>query len=141
MATASVYLNFAGNTEVAFNFYKKVFGGEFGPLQRFKDGGMDNVPTTDQNKIMHMSLPIGENMVLHGSDTIDSMGLKLVIGNNSYIMLQTKSKEESDKFYAALSVGGTAQMPMQETFWGAYFGSFADQFGVQWMIDFEKNPQ
>jgi PhnB protein len=141
MAKVSLYLNFPGNTEEAFNFYKSVFKGDLGPIQRFKDGGMNNAPTADLNKIMHISLPIGENLTIHGTDTIESMGQKLVVGNNAHIMLEVKSKEEADRFYQALSAGGKDQMPMQDTFWGAYFGSFTDRFGVQWMIDFEKNPQ
>lgn len=141
MVKVSVYLNFPGNTEEAFKFYQSVFGGDIGPIQRMKDGGMTNVPPADLNKVMHISLPISENLSLHGTDTVKSMGQKLVVGNNTHIMLEVNSKEEADKYFQTLSVGGKDQMPMQETFWGAYFGSFTDRFGVQWMIDFEKNPQ
>lgn len=142
MANVSLYLNFHGATEAAFNFYRTVFGGEFGPLQRFRDTpGMEKLPEGDRGKIMHISLQITQNMTLHGTDTLDTMGRSLNMGNNMSVMLEVNSKDEAQKYYNALAAGGRDEMPLQETFWGAYFGSFTDKFGVPWMIDFEQNPQ
>ncbi len=142
MASAALYLNFPGTTEEAFVFYRSVFGGEFSPIQRFGETpGVPELPENDRNKIMHMSLPITKEVVLHGTDALKSMGQNLTQGNNFYIMLEVESKEEAQKYYNALSVGGKDEMPLQDTFWGAYFGSFTDKFGVQWMIDFEQTPQ
>lgn len=142
MAKAALYLNFPGTTEEAFVFYRSVFGGEFSPIQRFgTTPGVPTLPQGDQNKIMHMSLKILKELVLHGTDALKSMGQNLTQGNNFYIMLEVESKEEAQKYYNALSVGGKNEMPLQDTFWGAYFGSFTDKFGVQWMIDFEQTPQ
>lgn len=142
MANAALYLNFPGTTEDAFEFYRSVFGGEFSPIQRFGETpGVPNLPEGDQKKIMHISLRISKELVLHGTDALKSMGQNLTQGNNFYIMLEVESKEEAHTFYDALSVGGKDEMPLQDTFWGAYFGSFTDRFGVQWMIDFEQTPQ
>ncbi len=137
MASIDPYLNFAGNTEDAFNFYKSVFGGEFMILQRFKDVPGINVAEGDGEKIMHVSLPIGEGNVLMATDALDSMGQKLTVGNNFYISISAASKEEADALFTALSEGGTIEMPLQDTFWGAYFGMFADKFGIQWMVNFD----
>ena len=136
MAKANTYLNFPGNTEEAFNFYKSVFGGEFTFLQRFSEtaeGG--NLPEADREKIMHISLPIGEGAVLMATDALESMGQKLTVGNNVYICLTADNEAEADKLFNGLSEGGKIEMPMEKTFWGSYFGSFADQFGICWMID------
>jgi PhnB protein len=141
MASAALYLNFPGTTEEAFEFYRSVFGGEFSPIQRFgQTPGVPALPENDRNKIMHMSLQLTKGMVLHGTDALKSMGQNLTQGNNFYIMLEVESREEAEKYYNALSVGGKDEMPLQDTFWGAYFGSFTDKFGVQWMIDFEQTP-
>lgn len=132
------YLNFNGNTEEAFNFYKSVFGGEFTVLQRFKDTPGSNVPSNVENMIMHVALPLGKNVVLMGTDAPESMGFKLTMGNNFYISIDVESKAEADKLYNALSKGGKIEMALSDAFWGAYFGSFTDKFGVQWMISFDK---
>lgn len=138
MATFHPYLNFAGNTEEAFNFYRSVFGGEFITLMRFKDiPGGSELPSGTEDKIMHISLPIGGGTILMATDAIESMGQKLIEGNNSYISMNTDSKEEADRYYNALSAGGTIEMPIGDQFWGSYFASFKDKFGTNWMISYE----
>ncbi len=135
MLNVNPYLNFDGNTEEAFNFYKSVFGGEFTSLVRFKDMSEgDKMPPETQNKIMHVSLPIGKDTILMATDALESLGHKLNAGNNFYIYLETESKKEADRIFNSLSVGGKVEMPMQDQFWGAYYGAFADKFGVQWMV-------
>lgn len=134
----NTYLNFNGNTEEAFNFYKSVFGGEFFMLQRFQDTpAVGELGQTHGEKIMHISLPIGDGHLLMGTDALEEMGQKLNFGNNFHISLMPDTKEEADNLYKGLSEGGNIAMPLQDTFWGAYFGSFTDKFGVHWMINFE----
>ena len=139
MLKFQIYLNFAGNTEDAFVFYKSVFGGEFSSVVRFKDMPMEGVtiPEDDENKIMHISLPIGENVVLMASDTLESFGQILNKGNNVNIFVGPDSKEESDRIFNDLSAGGVVEMPMAFQPWGDYFGSFQDKFGIMWMISYE----
>ncbi len=109
-------------------------------LQRFKDiPDGDKMSAEDQQKIMHVALPIGDGNMLMATDILESMGQKLVLGNNSYISIQAESKEEADKLFKALSEGGKIEIPLEDMFWGAYFGAFADKFGVQWMINFDYN--
>ena len=137
MIKINPYLNFAGTTEEAFQFYKSVFGGEFSLLMRFKetpDGG--KAPEADREKIMHVSLPVG-NVVLMATDMLESMGQKLVAGNNFSLMISTESEEEADQLFQKLSAGGTIGMPLEKTFWGAYFGTCTDKFGMQWMVSYE----
>jgi PhnB protein len=143
MKTINPYLNFPGNTEEAFNFYKSAFGGEFSSVVRFKDMPMEgvNIPQKDENKIMHISLPIGKGNILMATDTLESLGQKLTIGNNVYISIHPESKEEADKLFSSLSAGGTIEMPMADQVWGDYFGSFKDKFGVKWMINYSKQKQ
>lgn len=137
MKRADPYLNFNGNTEEAFNFYKSVFGGEFLAIQRFKDSPEgQNVPQDARDKIMHISLPLGKNNILMGTDAPESMGFKIVTGNNSYILLETESEDEAAGLYKGLSAGGKIEMELQKTFWGAYYGSFTDKFGIRWMINY-----
>jgi PhnB protein len=136
MATMNIYLNFNGVTEEAFNFYQSVLGGEFTMVQRFKDvEGMSDLSEEDGEKIMHMSLPIGNN-ILMGTDTLESMGQSVTMGTNAYISLNVDSKEEADRLYYGLSEGGKIEMELADMFWGSYFGAFADRYGVQWMIDY-----
>ena len=142
MTTANPYLNFNGNTEEAFNFYKSVFGGEFLAIMRFKDNpACGNIAETDQNRIMHIALPITKDTVLMATDSLESMGQKLTVGNNFYICLAPDSKGEADRLFNELSAGGKVEMPIQDMFWGAYWGSFADRFGVQWMINYDTNQK
>jgi len=138
MATLNPYLNFNGNTEEAFNFYKSVFGGEFITLQRFKDTPeAERVPPADRDKIMHVSLPIGKGNILMGTDAVESMGHKLTVGNNFSLSLSAESEKESDKIFNGLSAGGKVEVPMSKMFWGAYFGMFTDKFGIKWMINYD----
>lgn len=128
------YLNFQGNTEEAFNFYRSVFGGEFeGGIKRFRDMPGNDLPEEDQDKIMHIALPVGSSHLM-GTDALESLGQKVNFGNNSYICIQPDSKEEADRIFKALSEGGEIEMPLEDQEWGDYFGSFTDKFGVQWMI-------
>lgn len=131
------YLNFDGQAEEAFNFYKSIFGGEFTGIMKMKDipGGTD-FPVEEQNRMMHISLPIGEDTLLMGSDTSPSMGQMLEKGNYAYISLHPDSREEADRLFNGLSLEGTIEMPMEDQFWGDYFGSFFDKFGIGWMIIF-----
>ena len=142
MAKVNVYLNFAGTTEEAFAFYQTVFGGELTGLMRMKDApGTDHLSAEDAGKIMHVALPIGENLVLHATDALESMGHPLTVGNNFNLMVEASSKTEADQFFKELSAGGQINMPMQDTFWGDYYGALTDRFGVQWMIDYEPPRQ
>jgi PhnB protein len=142
VATVNPYLNFNGNTEEAFNFYKSVFGGEFLTVMRFKDNpACGKITEADQNRIMHIALPIGNGNALMGTDALESMGQKLTFGNNFYICLSPDSKEEADKLFNGLSDGGKIEMPLQDMFWGAYYGSFTDKFGVQWMVNYSQHQQ
>lgn len=139
MATINPYLLFNGNAEEAFNFYRSVFGGEFITLQRFKETPeADNVPPGDQDKIMHIALPIGQN-VLMASDALESTGRTVTTGNNFSISVNAESEEEAEKFFNGLSAGGRANMPLEKTFWGAYFGMLTDRFDINWMISYEYN--
>ena len=143
MKSVDPYLNFNGNTEEAFNFYRSVFGGEFAGVMRWKDMpggcGANGAPldAADSEKIMHIALPIGGGRILMGTDSLKSMGHEAVFGTNAHFVLGAESKEEADKLYNGLSAGGKATMPMGNTFWGAYYGMFTDKYGVQWMINYE----
>lgn len=138
MTRLNIYLNFAGNTEEAFNFYKSVLGGEFTSIVRFKDMPMEgvNIPKKDDSKIMHIRLPIGKENVLMATDTLESLGQKLVQGNNVYVSIHPESKEEADRIFDALSAGGAIEMQIADQPWGDYYGSFKDKFGVQWMVNY-----
>src|SRR6185369_16724729 len=115
MATANFYLNFNGNTEDAFNFYKSVLGGDFLTLQRFKDTpAAETVPAPDRDKIMHISLPLGKNSMLMATDAPESMGFKLTEGNNVHISLSTESEEETSRLFNGLSAGGKVTMPLEK---------------------------
>ncbi|QQS36040.1 MAG: VOC family protein [Ignavibacteriales bacterium] len=138
MKSINPYLNFEGNTEEAFNFYKKVFGGDFlGGVYRFKDTpGTENLSNSEKEKIMHVALPMGTSNMIMATDALDSMGHKLTFGNNFYISIDAESKDEADKLYKGLSEGGKVESPMKDEFWGSYFGMITDKFGVQWMISY-----
>ncbi len=142
MVKINPYLNFAGNTEDAFKFYRSVFGGEFAMLQRFKDTPeADRVPKQEREKIMHVSLPVGDATTLMATDALESMGHKLTVGNNIQLAVEAGSKEEVDKLFKGLSAGGKVTMPLADTFWGSYFGMVTDKFGVQWMVGYTKPQQ
>lgn len=131
------YFHFEGNCEEAFNFYKSVFGGEFMYMGRFGEmppqEGMPPIPDEFKQKIMHVSLQVGET-VLMGSDTGGDCGLGFVAGNNVNLSITLDSKPEADKLFAKLSSGGNVIMPLEDMFWGEYFGMFVDKFGINWMI-------
>ncbi|MEI7511149.1 MAG: VOC family protein [Candidatus Peregrinibacteria bacterium] len=140
MATVSTYLNFANNTEEAFTFYKSVFGGEFlDGIHRFVDipshEGMPTLSDTDKNLVLHITLPILGGHLLHGTDAPESMGFTVNAGNNVHISLHPDTRAESDRLFTALSANGVVEMPMQDMFWGDYYGSFTDQYGIHWMIN------
>lgn len=142
MATINPYLNFLGTTEEAFNFYKSVFGGEFSVLQRFKDTPHgDNMSAEDKEKIMHVSLSIGKGNTLMGTDVLESMGQKLNVGDNFSISINADSEAEAEQLFNALSPGANIVMPLEKAFWGAYFGMLTDQFGIQWMVNFDYNQE
>jgi len=141
MASVSTYLNFPRTTWEAFNFYQSVFGGEFSGegVARLRDiPDMEGAPPMaeeDFDLIMHIELPILNGYKLMGTDAPESMGFTVKFGNNSYINLDPDSREEATRIFNALSAGGKIEMKLQEMFWGAYYGSFTDKFGVNWMIN------
>jgi PhnB protein len=140
VARVSTYLNFANQTEEAFNFYKSVFGTDFvGDISRMGEvppqPGQPELSEADKNLVMHIQLPtVGEHM-LHGTDAPESMGFTVNQGNNMYIMLELDRKEDADRYFGALSEGGEVEMAMADQFWGDYFGSLVDKFGVRWMFN------
>lgn len=135
MTVMNPYLTFRETCEEAFEFYKSVFGGEFLTLSRFSDAPPEmSVPEADKNKIMHVSLPVGEHTILMGSDKPAAFG-SVEAGNNFSISLSPDSREATDTLFNALSAGGHVTMPLAETFWGAYFGMLVDKFGIQWMLN------
>lgn len=144
MAQTSTYLNFPRNTEEAFNFYKSVFGTEFagGKIHRFGEippmEGSHPIAEADKNLVMHVGLPILGGHLLMGTDAPESMGFKVNKGNNVYISLHPDSRKEADDLFAKLSDGGKVEMPMQDMFWGDYYGSLTDKFGIQWMVNYHK---
>ncbi|NMC54841.1 MAG: VOC family protein [Chloroflexi bacterium] len=141
MTRASLYLNFAGTSEEALAFYRSVLGGEFLGIMRYRDmPGAPEMHAADAEKVMHMTLPVGENLMLHASDTLESRGQNLVAGNNFSIMLEPESKAEADRLFNQLSAGGVVEMPMQDMVWGDYYGAFTDRFGVHWMINYANPP-
>lgn len=144
MARTSTYLNFPGQTEEAFKFYQSVFGGEFygEGIFRFGDVPPSNdapdIKEEDKNLIMHIALEITGGHILMGTDATESMGFKVNKGNNVYINLEPDSKTETDELFKKLSAGGKIEMELHDAFWGAYFGSFTDKFGINWMLNFEE---
>lgn len=144
MAKVSTYLNFTNQTEAAFNFYKTVFGTEFGGngVNRFGDmppqPGMPPMAEATKNLVLHVSLPILGGYMLMGSDAPPEMGFSVTMGNNVYINLEPDTKEEADRLFIALSADGQIEMPMTDMFWGAYWGSCKDKFGVKWMVNYVK---
>lgn len=138
MAQINPYINFNGNAEEAFNFYKSVFGGEFAMVKRFKDMANEHFPVSEKeaNKIMHIALPIGKN-VLMANDVPEVLGKVNESENRSKISISAESKEEADKLFNGLSAGGQIEMPIAESPWGSYFGMFRDKYGFEWMVDFD----
>ncbi len=138
MANIHPHVNFNGNAEEAFNFYKSVFGGEFARIVRFKDlaGGGFPVDPKEENKIMHIELPIGKTKLM-ANDVPEAMGKTNENENRSKIVITAESKEEADKLFNGLSAGGQIEMPIADSPWGTYFGMFRDKYGIEWMIDFD----
>ena len=147
MACVSTYLNFPRTTETAFLFYQTVFGGEFeGGIHRFDTippmEGAPPMPEEDKNLVMHVALPIlGGAHKLMGTDAPESMGFEVRFGNNIYINLEIDTREETKRLFDALAVGGKIELELHDAFWGAYYGSLADQFGVQWMFNCTTNAE
>lgn len=140
MAKVSTYLNFHRNTEEAFEFYKSIFGGEYiGGISRFSDipPSVNTPPLADgdKNLVMHIALPILDGHLLMGTDAPETMGFRVNFGNNIYISLQPDTREETRRLFDALSAGGKVEMELQDMFWGDYYGSCQDKFGVQWMFN------
>ena len=138
MAQINPQINFNGNAEETFTFYKSVFGGEFAKIVRFKEISIPGFPVSenDSNKIMHIALPIGNN-VLMANDVPESMGSTNENENRSKISISAESKEEADKLFNGLSAGGQIEMPIENSPWGSYFGMFRDKYGIEWMVDFD----
>ncbi len=138
MALINPHINFNGNAEEAFTFYKSVFGGEFAKIIRFKDLSSPEFPVSENeaNKIMHIALPIGKN-ILMANDVPESMGPTNENENRSKISISAESKEEAEKLFNGLSAGGQIEVPFEESPWGSYFGMFRDKYGIEWMVDFD----
>jgi PhnB protein len=132
------YLNFSGNTEEAFRFYRSVFGGEFSSVVRFKDMPMEGtkIPKGDEDKLMHIALPVGKDDILMASDALESLGQRLVQGNNVYVSVHPDTKEGAARIFGALSAGGAIEMAIADQPWGDYYGSLKDKFGVLWMVNY-----
>jgi PhnB protein len=138
MAQINPHINFNGNAEEAFTFYKSVFGGAFAKIIRFKDLASAEFPVAEkeENKIMHIALPIGSSMLM-ANDVPEIMGKTNENENRSKIVITAESKEEADQLFNGLSVGGQIEMPIAESPWGSYFGMFRDKYGIEWMVDFD----
>jgi PhnB protein len=138
MASINPHINFNGNAEEAFEFYRSAFGGEFIKIIRFKDLASDDFPVSENqaNKLMHIALPIG-NSILMANDVPEVMGRTNENENRSKIVISAESKEEANELFNKLSVGGEIEVPIEESPWGSYFGMFRDKFGIEWMVDFD----
>lgn len=140
MALINPHINFNGNAEEAFNFYKSVFGGSFSKVVRFKDISNDEypIPEREAEKIMHIAMPVGQN-VLMGNDIPEIMGTVNENENRSKISVSAESLEEAERLFNGLSAGGSIEMPFEKSLWNSYFGMFRDQYGIEWMINFEPS--
>lgn len=141
MARINPHINFNGNAEEAFTFYKSVFGGEFSRIVRFKDMSSPGfpIPEKEENKIMYIALPIGTGNQLMGNDVPEILGKVSENENRSKIVISTESRDEADQLFNGLSAGGTIEMPIADSPWGSYFGMFRDKYGIEWMVDFDPN--
>jgi PhnB protein len=139
MALINPYINFNGNAEEAFNFYKSVFGGEFSSIIRFKDFSNPDFPISEKeaDKIMHIALPIGGN-VLMANDVPEILGTVNENENRSKISISTESRDEADKLFEGLSAGGNVEMPIGDSPWGTYFAMFRDKYGIEWIVEFDE---
>lgn len=140
MVTINPYVNFDGNAQEAFDFYKSVFGGEFASIVKYKDSPeAGRVKPEDANKLMHISLPIGKANVLMATDALGYMGNSYIAGNNFALSVSANSEEEANSVFNGLGAGGKISVPISKQFWGSYFGMLHDQFGIQWMISHDPN--
>lgn len=141
MALINPHINFNGNAEEAFTFYKSVFGGAFARVVRLKDIASPEFPVDpkEEQKIMHIALPIGKSNMLMGNDVPEFMGKVNENENRSKISISTESREEADHLFNGLSAGGSIEVPMADSPWGSYFGMFRDKYGIEWMVDFDAN--
>lgn len=138
MVRTNTYLNFDGNTLEAFEFYRSVLGGEFVRVLKMGEmPGTDQLLEAERNLMAHVGLKLNDSVTMHGSDTLKSFGQQLTVGNHSYILLEPDSRAEADRLFAGLSADGKIEIGMTDMFWGAYYGAFADKFGIQWMISVE----
>ncbi len=137
MIKLNVYLNFPGNAEEAFAFYRSVFGGVFSSVVRFKDMPMAGSPLPEEARdlLMHIALPVGQDMLM-GDDAPESLGKKVVPGNNVYLSVHPDGKEEADRVFRALAAGGKIEMAISDQPWGDYYGSLTDKFGIRWMVNY-----
>jgi len=140
MALINPHINFNGNAEEAFNFYKSVFGGEFAKVIRFKDLASAEFPISEkeENKIMHIALPIGKSNMLMANDVPEILGKVNENENRSKISISAETKEEAAKLFSGLSAGGQIEMPIEDSPWGSYFGMFRDKYGIEWMVEFTR---
>lgn len=143
MASIHPYLNFMGNTEEVFNFYKSVFGGEFATVSRFSDMPemSASLPDAEKSKIMHIALPINNNVMLMGTDALESQGHKVSNGTTISLAITPDSKEDGERIFKALSAGGSVEMPYDKAPWGAWFAMFNDKYGIKWMVNFDEQHQ
>ena len=143
MALINPHINFNGNAEEAFTFYKSVFGGEFSKIMRFKDLSSPEFPVAEKeaNKIMHIALPIGKHNVLMANDVPEFLGQVNENENRSKISISAESKEEADRLFNGLSAGGIIEMPIADSPWNSYFGMFRDKYGIEWMVDYDPKYQ
>lgn len=144
MTVINPYLTFLGDCEAAFNYYKLVFGGEFSSLERFSEMPQEKdviLSEDEQNKILHIALPLGKDNVLMGSDAGGHRDAKTVIGNNISISVSVESKDRAEEVFEKLSENGAVAMPMEDTYWGEYFGMCTDQFGINWMVSFNPSEE
>jgi len=143
MALINPHINFNGNAEEAFEFYKSVFGGEFSKVVRLKDLASADfeVAANDADKIMHIALPIGKNNRLIGNDVPEFLGRVDENENRSKISISAESKDEADHLFNGLSVGGSIEVPMNDSPWGSYFGMFRDKYGIEWIVEFDPEYQ
>lgn len=143
MAQAHFYFNFPGNAEEAIRFYQSILGGDIPVIMRMKDAPPNPthpVPAGEEDKIMHMGVRLPTGTMFMASDALESMGYKLAVGNNIVVSLSPESKEEADRIYDGLSAGGSNLSGMKLEFWGDYFGTFTDKFGIGWMVSYNANP-
>jgi len=141
MRAINPWINFNGNAEEAFNFYRSVFGGEFTRVVRFKDlaSAEFTVPQNEENKLMHIALPIGKNNVLIANDVPEFMGRVNENENRSKIVVSAESREEADNIFNGLSAGGAVEGPIDDSPWGTYAGMFRDKYGIEWIVEFDPN--